>query len=117
MYRAVQGDELDPSNYDRDKTNPPSATVGQDEKKVDPWGEGASKIESDWSTQPSRDEFEFGEGEGVDLRDPMLLDLLSDKPVPGAVLNRSGRTNTAESTSNGVESSKPIRFTASHHVF
>ncbi|KAG8716717.1 hypothetical protein FRC09_015319 [Ceratobasidium sp. 395] len=119
MHRAVQSDELDPaSNYDRDKLNPPSVTgVGHDEETVDPWGEGDSENERDWLIQPSRDEFEFDEGEGVDLRDPSLLDLLSNKPVPGAVLNRSGRTNTAGSTSDGVNLSKPMRFTASRHVF
>ncbi|KAG8705180.1 hypothetical protein FRC09_003113 [Ceratobasidium sp. 395] len=74
MHRAVQGDELDPSNCDQDKTNPPSVTAGQDEDKVDPWGEGDNENERDWSNQPSRDEFEFGEGEEVDLRDPSLLD-------------------------------------------
>ncbi|KAG8795015.1 hypothetical protein FRC12_019098 [Ceratobasidium sp. 428] len=116
VHHAVQGDKLE-SSHDRDKANSPSVTVDQDEGKIDPWDEEDSEDERDWSIQPSRDEFQFGEGEGVDLRDPSLLDLLSDKPVPGAVLNSSGCTSATESTDNGAKLSKPIRFTSSHHVF
>ncbi|KAG8785226.1 hypothetical protein FRC12_017838 [Ceratobasidium sp. 428] len=110
---AVQGESTD----NQEDTNSPSVIVGRDEETIDPWDEEDSDGERDWSIQPSRDEFQFGEGEGVNLRDPSLLNLLSDKPVPGAILNSSGRTNTTENVGNGVKSSKPIRFTSSHHVF
>ncbi|KAG8793415.1 hypothetical protein FRC12_002790 [Ceratobasidium sp. 428] len=88
---AIQG-ELGPSDG-QENTNSPSVIVGRDEETINPWDEEDSDSERDWLIQPSRDEFEFGEAEGVNLRDPSLLDLLSDKPVPGATPNSSGRTN------------------------
>ncbi|KAG8735950.1 hypothetical protein FRC12_017830 [Ceratobasidium sp. 428] len=91
---VVQG-ESGPCNS-QENTNSPSVIIGRDEETIDPWDEENSDSQRDWSIQPSHDEFEFGEGRGVNLRDPSLLDLLSDKPVPVAVLNSSGHTNTTE---------------------
>ncbi|KAG8769205.1 hypothetical protein FRC12_005099 [Ceratobasidium sp. 428] len=94
MRHSVQG-ESGPCNS-QENTNSPSVIVGQDEGTIDPRNEEDSDGERDSSIQPSCDEFELGEGKGINLRNPSLLDLLSNKPVPVAVLNSSGRTNTTE---------------------
>ncbi|QRV85389.1 hypothetical protein RhiJN_13407 [Ceratobasidium sp. AG-Ba] len=91
--------------------------VSEDTGAVDPWDEEDSDDERDYSVQPGRDAFEFGEEEGVNLQDPCLLDLLSDKPVSGGFATVSSRSVTKKASTGSAAPHRPVRMTATSLSF
>ncbi|QRW07847.1 hypothetical protein RhiLY_06846 [Ceratobasidium sp. AG-Ba] len=90
-----------------------SVALGDESETQDPWDEADSSDERDFSLQPVRNEFEFGENDGVNLREPYLIDMLSDKAIPNTILGNSSHPELPKTVSKAGGPLKPIRITGS----